>query len=118
MKTIIDNETGELIEVEEANELVEKKLYEVGAITEDTADFIEEYLTMVEKWETFKYQLEKAMRENNIKSWKNDLFSATVKEESMQKRVDTERLKQDGLYEKYLKLVNVKGSLQIKFKGK
>ena len=117
MKTIINQETGELIEVEEANEIATRTLYEVGAITEETADFIEKYLTIKQQFEMFKFALEKAMRENGIKSWKNDLFNATIKEESMQKRVDTERLKEEGLYDKYLKLVPVKSSLQIKFKG-
>lgn len=116
MKTIINEETGELIEVEEENELIEKKLYEVGAIDENTNDFLEEYLMYQEKYEILKHALLKAMKENGIKSWKNDYFTATYKEESTQKRVDNDRLKQDGLYEKYLKLVPVKENLQIRFK--
>ena len=118
MKTIVDQETGELIEVEEENEIATRKLYEIGAITDDTADFIEQYLMMKERYETFLYQLEKAMRDNNIKKWDNDEFVATITEETIQKRVDNERLKADGLYEKYLKLVNVKGGIRVKFKGR
>lgn len=117
MKKIIDTDTGEILDVEEENELVEKKLFEVGAIDEYTMDFIEQYLTIVEKYETFKHILHKAMKENGIKTWKNDYFTATIKDESIQKRVDNDRLKADGLYEKYLKLVPVKESLQIKMKG-
>lgn len=117
MKTIVDANTGEIVDVEDANEIAERKLTDAGAITEQTRDFIEQYLTIQEQWETFKYILEKAMRENGIKTWKTDDFTFTVKDESIQKRVDTERLKEDGLYEKYLKLVNVKGSLQVR-KGK
>ena len=117
LKTIID-ENGEIVEVQDANEIAEAKLFEAGAIDKNTYDFLEEYLTYQERYETFKFILEKAMRENGIKSWKNDYFTATVKDESMQNRVDTQRLKDDGLYEKYSKLVPVKGSLQIKFKGK
>ena len=116
MKKIIDEATGEIIEVEEGNELVEKKLFEVGAIDERTYEFLEQYLTIQEQYETFKYKLMQAMKENNIKSWKNDYFTATVKEESIQKRVDNERLKKDGLYEKYLKIIPIKESLMIKFK--
>lgn len=118
MKKIIDNDTGEIIEVEEGNELVERKLFEVGAIDEKTYEFLEQYLTIHEQYEIFKYKLLQAMKENGIKSWKNDYFTATVKEESIQKRVDSERLKEDGLYEKYLKLIPVKESLMIKFKEK
>ena len=117
MKKIIDTDTGEIVEVEEENELIEKMLYEVGAIDEQTNDFIEQYLTIVEKFEMFKHVLYQAMKEHNIKTWKNDYFTATIKDESIQKRVDNDRLKADGLYEKYLKLVPVKESLQIKMKG-
>ena len=116
MKKIVDENTGEILEVEDSNELVEQKLYEVGAIDKETNDFIERYLTIQEQYEIFRHKLLKAMKENNIKSWKNNYFTATVKEESVQKRVDTERLKEAGLYEKYLKLVPVKESLMIKFK--
>lgn len=118
MKQIIDAETGEVIEVEEKNELVEKKLLEIGAIDRETYEMIESYLYYQDQYETLKYKLKKAFEENGIKKWDNDYFIATLKDESMQKRVDTERLKDDGLYEKYLKLVPVKSSLQIRFKGR
>lgn len=118
MKQVIDAETGEIIEVEESNEIATKKLYEVGAINEDTADFIEEYLTIKEKFEMFQYILKKAMVENNIKTWSNDLFTASIRSEGMQTRVDIERLKEDGLYDKYLKLIPVKESISIRFKGR
>ena len=118
MKLIINNETGEVEEVEEKNELVEKKLEELGVFKNYTFDDLEHYLTEKERFETFKYVLEKAMEENDIKTWKNEYFTATRKDDSIQKRVDTERLKEDGIYDKYLKLVSVKGGLQIKFKEK
>lgn len=116
MKQIINNETGEIIEVEEDNELVEKKLYEVGAIDKNTFDFLEQYQTVVEQYEIFKYKLMLAMKENNIKSWKNDYFTATYKEEGTRKSVDIDRLKKDGLYDNYLKLSTTKESLMIKFR--
>lgn len=116
MKQIIDNETGEVIEVANENELVEKKLYEIGIINDEIMEEISKALYYKEWIETFKYQLEKAMRENGIKKWDNDSFTATLKEETIQKRVDNERLKEDGLYEKYLKLVPVKASMMLKFK--
>ena len=115
MKQII-NENGEIVEVETENEIAERKLTEVGAIDKNTYDFLEEYLTYQERYETFKYLLEKAMRENGIKSWKNDYFTATIKEDSVQTRVDTNLLKSSGLYEQFSKTVPVKGGLQIRFK--
>ena len=78
MREIVDYETGEVKMVEDENEIVEKKLMEIGVITEQTADFIEEYLTMKQQWEIFRHILEKAMRENGIKSWQNDYFTATA----------------------------------------
>lgn len=116
MKSIIDNETGEVIEVETDNEIAERKLYEVGAIDKETYEMLESYKYYEDQFKIFKYKLEKAMEENGIKKWDNDYFTATVKEDSTQKRVDTERLKEDGLYDQYLKLVFVKGGLQIRFK--
>ena len=118
MKTIVDFETGELIEKEEPNEIAERKLTELGVVSEEVYTMLEKFAYWQERYETFRYQLEKAMRENNIKKWDNDYFVATIKEESMQKRVDTERLKEDGVYDKYLKLVATKGGLQIRFKEK
>ena len=115
MKTIVD-ENGEIVEVQDENEIAEQKLMEVGAIDKNTYDFLEEYLTAQERYETFRYILEKAMKENNIKSWKNDYFTATLKEDSVSTRVDTAKLKESGMYEQFTKLVPVKGGLTIKFK--
>lgn len=117
MKTIIDAETGELIEVEDKNEMVEKKLYEVGAIDKETFEMLVSFQYYQEQYELFRYKLQKAFEENGIKKWETEDFTATLKEESLQKRIDTERLKEDGIYEKYLKLVPVKAGLQIKFKN-
>lgn len=117
MEYIVDEVTGELIEKKDQNELAERKLNEVGAFDQETYDMIVQFLYYQEQYEVFRFKLEKAMRDNGIKKWENDLFTATVKEESLQKRVDTEHLKADGLYEKYLKLVPMKGGLAIKMKG-
>lgn len=116
MKTIVDHETGELIDIEEENDIAERKLVEVGAITQETYEMLASFKYYQDQYELFKYQLEKAMRENGIKKWDNDYFTATIREDSMQKRVDTDRLKEDGQYEKYLKLVPTKGGLMVKFK--
>jgi hypothetical protein len=116
MKQIIDNETGEIIEVMDDNEIAEKKLFEIGAIDKETFEMLSSFRYYQDQYETFKYKLEKAMKDNGIKKWDNEYFTATIKEESTQKRVDTDRMKEDGIYDKYLKLVLVKGGLQIRFK--
>lgn len=117
MKQIIDSETGEIIEVEEQNEIATRKLTELGLVNDAVYEMIQNHLYYEEQFKTFKYKLEQAMRENDIKSWKTDEFSVTVTDDKIQKRVDADRLKEDGLYDKYLKLVNVKGGIQIRFKG-
>lgn len=116
MKTIIDSETGELVEVEEKNDIATRKMTELGLYGEDVSDLIAMFKYYEDQFKTFKFQLQKAMEENGIKSWKTDEFTATIREESMQKRLDTERLKEDGLYDKYLKLVPVASSLTLKLK--
>ena len=116
MKTIIDEETGEIVEVEEQNEIATRIMNEVGLLDKETYEILDSFLYYKEQYEMFRYKLEKAMDENNIKKWENDYFTATMKNDSLQKRVDVDRLKEDGLYEKYLKLVPSKGGLQIKFK--
>ena len=119
MREIIDYETGEVRQAEDENEIAVRKLTEIGMITDETADFIEQYLTMKQQWEMFRYALEKAMRENDIKSWKNDYFTATVKDESTRTSFDAKAFAENhpDLYAKYQKISKVKPSLMIKFKG-
>ena len=113
----VNEETGEVYE-EDKNALIEQKLKDVGAIDKGTFELIEMYLTFKDKYDTIKYKLEKAMKENGIKKWDNDYFTATCRDSSYQKRVDTDALKRDGLYDKYSKIIEVKGGLTIKFKEK
>ena len=116
MKQIVDNETGEIIEVKDDNEQTTELLTNAGVLDKEVYEIIDSMLYYQDQFEIIKGKLEDAMRENGIKKWDNDYFTATVKEDYLQKRVDTERLKKDGLYKKYLKLVPTKGSLSIKFK--
>jgi len=118
MEYKVNPDTGEIFEEEDKNEIVERKLNEVGVIDQETFEMIEMFLYYEEQYELFRYKLEKAMNENGIKKWDNDLFTATIKEASMQKRVDVDRMKEDGIYDRYLKLVPNKGGLQIRLKGK
>lgn len=118
MKQIIDAETGEIVEIEDYNEIALRTLTEVGAVTDSTLDEINMCLAYQDRFETLKYIIGKAMRENGIKKWETDDFTFTITDDTIQKRVDNDRLKEDGLYEKYLKLVPVKGSVRFKAKGR
>lgn len=117
MELRVNAETGEIEEVESQNELIEKKLYEVGAIDKETFEMLSMYQYYEQQMEIFKYKLQKAMEENGIKKWDNDYFTATLTEETLRKSVDTQKLKDDGIYEKHLKLSPVKAGMRIKFKG-
>ena len=116
MKTIVDRETGEIIEVEETDGLIEKVLTDEGIITESTNDFLSDFFEMQERYEIFKEALMEAMNKYSIKKWSNKYFTATVKDETVQKRVDVERMKEDGIYPNYVKFVTVKPSLSIRRK--
>ena len=118
MKTIVDAETGEILEVETENEIAERVLTEAVHIDHETFEIISSLLYYQEQFDIFKMKLEEAMKSNGIKKWDNDYFTATIRADSVQKRVDTERLKKDGLYEQYIKLIPQKGGLAIRFKEK
>lgn len=117
MKLEIDELTGEVIETEDTNDIATRKLMECGAITESTYELLDNYLMYQQQYEVFKNALLKAMKENNIKSWSNEYFTATYIDESLQKRVDTDKLKAKGLYEENLKLIPIKERLNIRFKN-
>ena len=120
MKQIVDNETGEIIEVEETFELVEKELNEVGVNYEEYFDKQIQLKTLKEQMEIWEQKnrdiVQMIFEKYNIKSLKTEFGTISYIPESIQKKVDTERLKEAGLYEKYLKLTPVKAHLMIKAK--
>lgn len=120
MKTIIDNETGELIEVEETNELVVKELEDMGIITTDYLDKLEQFAYLKQQIEMIEYKnkelIKEVFKKHNVKSCKSDYINISYIPEHMQQRVDVEKLKQDGLYDKYTKFGVVKESIRIKLK--
>lgn len=122
MKTIIDNQTGELVEVPDNNELVVKELEDKGIITSDYLDKLEQLAYLKEQIETHDFQCREVIKEvfkkYGVKSCKSDYITISYVDEHMQKRVDNERLKADGLYDKYIKFVPVKESIRVSLKGK
>lgn len=122
MKTIVDADTGEIVEVEETTELVARDLADVGVNYEDYFEMELKAKALKEQMEIWEWSKRDAIKEvfkkHGIKSFKCEEGSITYVEERLQKRVDNDRLKQDGMYEKYLKLVPVKEHLVIKIKEK
>lgn len=68
------------------------------------------------KMDDLKNQMLKAMIDNNIKVFENDFMKITLKNASVRKSVDTQALKDAGLYELYLKEVPVKESVIVTWK--
>ena len=68
------------------------------------------------KMDDLKNQMLKAMIDNNIKVFENDFMKITLKNASVRKSVDTQALKDDGIYELYLKEVPVKESVIVTWK--
>ena len=122
MKTIVDADTGEIVEVEETTEIVARDLADVGVNYEDYFEMELKAKALKEQMEIWEWSKRDAIKEvfkkHGIKSFKCEEGSITYVEERLQKRVDNDRLKQDGVYEKYLKLVPVKEHLVIKIKEK
>ena len=68
------------------------------------------------RMDDLKNQMLKAMIDNNIKVFENDFMKITLKNASVRKSVDTQALKDAGLYELYLKEVPVKESVIVTWK--
>lgn len=117
MKQIIDNDTGEVIEVEETNEVMVRELYELGTDLEKYAELEEQALYIQEQLEIWKYENRENIK-NVLKAHKKKNITTptrifTLIEEGMRKSVDTERLKEDGMYDRYVKFTPTKESLRI-----
>lgn len=76
------------------NELVTKEMLEGGYVPEVIFDKLEEYKSAVEWFDTFKFQVRKAMEQNGIKKWSTDYFDMDFIEEHNSPRVDTKRMKE------------------------
>lgn len=63
-----------------------------------------------------KEDIKQYMIENGIKSFENEDFKITYIPESTRKTVDTAKLKEQGLYETFLKESKVKDTVRISLK--
>ena len=63
-----------------------------------------------------KEDLLNAMESNGIKSWDNDYFKVTYKAPSTRKAIDSNKLKEQGLYDMFVKESPVKSSVVMTWK--
>lgn len=122
MKLVADANTGELVEVPDTNDLVAKELAEVGVVIDDYFDKVVVKKTLEEQmkmWETEnREKIKEVFKKYNIKSFKSPYGSISFVEEGMSSKVDTKKLKEDGLYDKYSYWTTVKEHLVIRVKDK
>ena len=80
------------------NELVTKEMLEGGYVPEVIFDKLEEYKSAIEWFDTFKFQVRKAMEENGVKKWSTDYFTFDYINETESAKVDTKRMKETNIY--------------------
>lgn len=89
-------------------------------VAEDVFNYLYDFQLMKAEAEKIEKNLKdsilKAMETNNIKSFENDLVKVTYKAPSVRKDVDKARLKEEGLYDLYLKETPVKSSVTVTWK--
>lgn len=116
MKTIID-QNGEIVEVEETNELMVRELTELGTNLA-AYDELDEQLSYIkeqmEQWEIANREnILNVMKANGEKTIRTPKRTYSFIPETTKKVLDIERLKKDGIYDNYLKLTKSKENLRI-----
>lgn len=66
--------------------------------------------------ETMQEAIKAVMESNGIESYEDDIVKITYKKPYIRKGIDSAKLKEQGLYEAFLKETPVKSSVSIKFK--
>lgn len=69
------------------------------------------------KEKELKKALLSAMEEHNIKRFENDDIRITYVAETIRKSVDSDKLKEQGLYDSFVKESKVKASVRLEIKG-
>lgn len=86
-------------------------------LAQEVEDTLRAFQVQKAKMEMLEKQLKnamlKAMEENGIKSFKNENVTITYKEATTRKTVDTQALKEQGLYDSFVKESPVKSSVVI-----
>lgn len=140
MKQVFDSQTGELIEVEEANDIAIRELNELDVNFEDYVNFyiqLKYFKEQLELWE-FKNKpklmevFESIYKDTEKKTIKLDTGSITYVKEGLTKKTDTDALKSTkvkdlverlnadpsladtSIYDLFLKVIPRDASLRIK----
>lgn len=102
----------ELVKVEN-NEIQVSEEY-----LQDFAKYLQAKARFELKEKAFKEELLKAMEENGILNYSNDLFSVSYKKATKRKSLDSKLLKEElpDIYEQYVKESDVKSCLVITMK--
>lgn len=96
--------------------VVDNQIIVAQEVKEKLKQFYEMKARMAVMEDELKSDVLQAMEKYGIKKVDNEVFSITYKAPSEQKRLDTEALKLQGLYDCFLKKVKIKSSVMIKFK--
>ena len=79
--------------------------------------FNEQKAAMELKEKRIKEAILQAMEENNIKSFENDFVSIKYIPQTTRKSVDTAKMKEEGVYDVYLKESTVKSQVRLTWKS-
>ncbi len=126
MKEIINNETGEVYEILDEQEINEKHnliLKEFNTLIPDEVldayAQLEMYQDQIDTWqksvkEKFLELAKKNFEETGEKTIGNHYVKVTYKPAYTQKRVDTEKMKKAGIYDEFTKEIDVAENIAIK----
>lgn len=106
MKEIIDGITGEIVEVEEKNEIALRQLNELGVNFEQYLELEERMENCKEMLDMWKYEarekIKQVLEENGLKNVRVADHTISYVPAGVSHSVDTERMKEDGIYNNYV----------------
>lgn len=70
----------------------------LGVVSDQILDKVEEYKTAVEWMETFKYEFKKFCEDHGYSKWETDYFLMNYINETTSVRIDTKRMKETEIY--------------------
>lgn len=80
------------------SDLITREMIDVGFVTDEILDKIEEYKASQEWMETFKYEFQKFCNVQGYNKWETDYFILNYIGETTSVRVDTKRMKETNVY--------------------
>ena len=89
-------------------------------LTPENIEFLRKYEEMKDRFKVLEDQIKKTgeefLAENNLTDYEQDGVSFKRTKDTTRIIADTDKMKEEGVYELYSKEVPVKGSLKISFK--